>query len=81
MKRILVFAGTSEGRTFAEKVLSLGFFVTLSVATEYGKEVVGEKLLCRPVADRLSLRVGRLSVDEMARLAADFEPQSVRNIR
>lgn len=38
MKKILIFAGTTEGRELMEKVKHLPVEVYISVATEYGKE-------------------------------------------
>jgi precorrin-6Y C5,15-methyltransferase (decarboxylating) len=41
--RALVFAGTTEGREIAEYLSSNGVYVTISVATEYGKTTVAER--------------------------------------
>ena len=42
MKKIMIFAGTSEGRRLAERLKRCGVEPALSVATEYGKLVLDE---------------------------------------
>ena len=58
MKRILVFAGTTEGRRIAEYLRDTDMISYVSVATEYGKTLIeeegGMKLLC-----------GRMDEDEI----------------
>lgn len=61
-KKILLFAGTSEGRWIAEYLAGLEtVFVTACVATEYGREML-------PDAGNLHVRAGRLSGEEMAEM-------------
>ena len=61
MKKVLLFAGTSEGRLLAEKLLAAGYLVHICVATEYGKEVLQDhKNLC--------IHEGRLDVSSMEQL-------------
>ena len=38
---ILVFAGTTEGRELAEHLAGAGVHCTVSVATEYGAQILG----------------------------------------
>lgn len=56
---LLVFAGASEGRALAERLLDLPVRATLCVATEYG----GEQL--EDFADRFAVRIGRMDAGEM----------------
>ena len=61
MKRVLLFAGTSEGRTIAQALDSLPVEYTVFVATDYGKEVLPPQL-CR------NIHSGRLNESEMRQL-------------
>ena len=68
MKKIIVFAGTKEGREFSAYLT--GFFdeVHVCVATEYGEEVIPEQA-------GLVVHQGRLDVPAMEALineASDF---------
>lgn len=60
--KILLFAGTTEGRALAERLAVLPVEVTVSVATEYGGEIFG------PPPARCALRVGRLDAVGMETL-------------
>ena len=42
MSRILIFAGTTEGRELAEVLSDSGVYSDVSVATEYGCMVMNE---------------------------------------
>jgi len=64
MSRLLVFAGTTEGRELAESAAALGIPVTASVATEYG----GSFLTPGP---RLLVHAGRLDEAQMASFVRD----------
>ena len=57
-KKIVVFAGTTEGRLLAERLASSGVEVTACVATEYG-----EKLM--PEQSCLTVHSGRMDAEEM----------------
>lgn len=61
MSKIVIFAGTVEGRALAEELAGSGIQVHVCVATEYG-----EKLL--PKGDNLSVTSTRLDVLEMKQL-------------
>lgn len=65
-KEILIFSGTSEGRKLAELLLKNGIAVTVCVATEYGQEIME-----RQEHPLLTLRTGRMDVQEMERLAGE----------
>lgn len=66
MKRVLVFAGTTEGRQISEYLADNGVFVTACVATEYGK-------ITMPERDEVKIQTGRLDIEEMASLMLDSE--------
>ena len=61
MKQVIVFAGTTEGRTLAEWLAAEGVDTLCCVATEYGKE------LMKPEPG-LEVRQGRLTAEEMKEL-------------
>lgn len=58
MKQILLFSGTTEGRTLAEGLETAGIPCKVCVATEYGREVMKE-------GNGLTLHTGRLNREEM----------------
>ena len=60
-KKVLIFAGTTEGRRLAEILLAEGVPCCVCVATEYGSQVMKEHSL-------LELLQGRLDVTGMERL-------------
>ncbi|MGN0345406.1 MAG: precorrin-6A reductase [Lachnospiraceae bacterium] len=68
-KRIVVFAGTTEGRLLAERLAASGVEVTACVATEYG-----EKLM--PEQSCLQVHRGRMDAEEMA----DFLQQKMPHL-
>ena len=57
--RILIFGGTSESRELAETLTRHGHRVTLSVTTDYGREIAGET--------QCLVLVQRLDAEEMQR--------------
>ncbi len=61
MKSVLIFSGTTEGRTLAERLHEDGMNCTVCVATEYGTMVM------EPM-EGVKLHQGRLSTDEMKML-------------
>lgn len=52
-KRILLFAGTTEGRKLAEGLKDLPVTVFVSTATEYGKECLGN-------SENITVMAGRM---------------------
>ena len=64
--KILIFGGTTEGRTAAERLTAEGIPCTVSVATRYGEEVLSPHPL-------MSVRRGRLDHEGMARLMREEE--------
>lgn len=61
MKKILIFAGTTEGRKLAERLAASKIIYTICVATEYGEIVLQEN----PYA---TIHRGRMDVQEMREL-------------
>ena len=68
-KRMVVLAGTTEGRLLAERLAASGVEVTACVATEYG-----EKLM--PEQSCLQVHSGRMDAEEMA----DFLQQKMPHL-
>lgn len=68
MKELFIFAGTTEGRILAEKLLAAGKKVHISVATEYGEEVLFQH-------EHLTIHQGRMDFKAMEELlkSADWE--------
>ena len=65
MKKILIFGGTIDGRELAERLSSdSNINVTLSVATEFGKALID---------DKINTIVGRLEKDEIEQLISSFD--------
>lgn len=57
--RIVLFGGTTEGRTLSRELAALGAEVTVCVATEYGREEQGQAL-------GITVHAGPLDVEDMA---------------
>ena len=64
MKRVLIFAGTTEGRLLAEELFSADIPVTACVATEYGETLL-------PEGEGITRLSGRLDQGQMESLMAD----------
>jgi len=64
--RVLVFAGTTEGKEISSYLAENGIWVTTCVATEYGNMIM-------PQNDKIEVKAGRLEVEEMAELMQDCE--------
>lgn len=47
MKKVLIFAGTTEGRKLAEILTAAGISCEISVATEYGKQMIAPNGSCK----------------------------------
>ena len=54
MKKILVFAGTTEGRKLSEYLAAANVAHTVCVATEYGEIVLQENLLVKVHRGRMN---------------------------
>nr|MCR5748367.1 precorrin-6A/cobalt-precorrin-6A reductase [Lachnospiraceae bacterium] len=61
MSRILIFAGTVEGRKLAEKISLAGQKALVCVATEYGTQMM-------PDLDGVEIHQGRLTESQMEEL-------------
>lgn len=61
--KIILFGGTTEGRTLAHRLTDLGHAVTVSVATPVGAEGL----------DGLDVRTGRLEPEAMTDLIRDYD--------
>lgn len=70
MKQILIFAGTTEGRTLAERLAEAGIYHTVCVATEYGEIVLKENPF-------LTILKGRKTKEEMRALIQSDEFEAV----
>lgn len=57
--KLVIFAGTSEGRTLCTRLSQAGMQATVCVATEYGKEVM-------PELPGITVHTGRMTAEEMA---------------
>ncbi len=58
MKKVLIFAGTTEGRRLAERMAKAGVPTYVCVATEYGEQII-------PPMENLTVYQGRLDGEEM----------------
>lgn len=67
MKEIVLFAGTSEGRRIAERLLGLDVHTDVYVVSRYGAELL-------PESDRMSVHVGRLTMPEMQQMMLEKRP-------
>ncbi len=63
--KVLVFAGTTEGKEVSNFLSENGIFVTACVATGYGNMVMSTN-------DRLEVKAGRLEVEQMAELMQGY---------
>lgn len=68
MKKVLIYAGTTEGRELAEKLAAASVPCICCVATEYGLVLMREDE--KAPAGLIEVRQGRLSAPEMADLEA-----------
>ncbi len=64
MVKVLLFAGTSDGRQVADYLSACSVDFEMFVATKYGEEVLSEKV------SHAKVNTGRLDVDEMCNLFA-----------
>ncbi|MDO4614466.1 MAG: precorrin-6A reductase [Lachnospiraceae bacterium] len=66
----MLFAGTTEGRLFAEAVSGKEILLHIYVATSYGAELL-------PKAENIRIHAGRLDQEMLAREAASVQPDLV----
>ena len=67
-KKILVFAGTTEGRKFIFSALNRGYCVTASVATEYGEAELKSAIRSEnPALQIISGRLDRAEIESLLR--------------
>lgn len=80
MKKIIVFAGTTEGRDIARFIAEQGISVTVSVATEYGKQVMED---CTDMngLENITLLMGRLDEAGMEKLMISGDENSKSEAR
>lgn len=57
--KVLLFGGTTEGHTLAQRLAEAGHLVTCCVATDYGRDVLEPR-------EGLTVRMGRMDQDAMA---------------
>ncbi len=70
MKKAIIFGGTTEGRKLSDLLLDQKVKVVYCVATEYGKEPIGDR-------EGLDVRIGRMDSDEMRDLFGMENPDVV----
>ncbi len=70
MRKIILFAGTTEGRQLAEALTERECEVDAFVVSSYGREVL-------PKNERLHVHVGRLNEEEMAELFERLKPDLI----
>ena len=70
MEQIILFSGTTEGRTLAEHLDFAGIKTYVCVATEYGREVMHE-------GENITLCAKRLDENEMEALMREKQPLAV----
>ncbi len=69
---ILIFAGTTEGRRLAEYAEEIGAACYVSTATEYGKEILGERPGIRMLSGRMDQeQIADFLVEKRIRLVID----------
>lgn len=64
--KIIIFGGTTEGRTLAQRLAALGASITVSVATPLGAQELAE-------TKSLTISCGRKNQEEMKALLAGFD--------
>ncbi|MBO5145726.1 MAG: precorrin-6A reductase [Lachnospiraceae bacterium] len=74
MKKVLVFAGTSEGRKLAEELAEQRIASIVSVATEYGHELMAEAV---KASEYISVHTGRMQMTEMENFIKNSEVRVV----
>lgn len=70
MKKVIIYAGTTEGRRLAEILASRKIPCIVSVATEYGEQVLEEN-------PYITIHQGRMSAEQMKEFTFSIQPAAV----
>ena len=62
MKKVLIYAGTTEGRELAQELAKERIYCDISVATEYGRQIMDEK-----ISPYICILQGRMTAEQMRR--------------
>ena len=62
MKKVLIYAGTTEGRKLAQELAKERIYCDISVATEYGRQIMDEK-----ISPYIGILQGRMTAEQMRR--------------
>ena len=62
MKKVLIYAGTTEGRELAQELARERIYCDISVATEYGRQIMDEK-----ISPYIGILQGRMTAEQMRR--------------
>lgn len=62
MKKVLIYAGTTEGRELAQELAKECIYCDISVATEYGRQIMDEK-----ISPYICILQGRMTAEQMRR--------------
>lgn len=60
MKNVLIYAGTTEGRELAQELARERIYCDISVATEYGRQIMDEK-----ISPYICILQGRMTAEQM----------------
>lgn len=60
MKKVLIYAGTTEGREMAQELARERIYCDISVATEYGRQIMDEK-----ISPYICILQGRMTAEQM----------------
>lgn len=60
MKKVLIYAGTTEGRELAQELARERIYCDISVATEYGRQIMDEK-----ISTYICILQGRMTAEQM----------------
>lgn len=68
--RVLIFAGTTEGRKLTQYLLGKGIDIYVCVATEYGESLL-------PEGDNLTVSHERMNAEQMEKVIREYQPDYV----
>lgn len=74
MNKILIFAGTTEGRRIAKALADNGQRIVVSTATEYGKEVAAEHM---EASEHVTVLAGRMDCAQMRKVMRQYDINAV----